>query len=453
MKILIDTIESIYKSSEARLKDPLIGSFIVSWCLCNWFKLGLLFFGSESFEKRLNLFKESLILGFKSDTTLENCEVIILPIILALLYVFVVPWIGVFVNFLLHWSRDAQINQKNDYDEKAYSNLISLNKAKLRSDPDKKFLEQELELEIKEKEAKTKEAQERAEQVRLQAEKEKAKAEENIAKKEKARLEAEEAQANQAKAEAEAETAKTKSEIVKRQEEERLKVLAQKQQATKSSLKFPIIYRLQTEFDEVLREYEVKLSVEGLSKCIAVIFGYLKIEDLLNDPQFNNQNLDDVSYLFKDHNKLLNEFSKILDNEENVPGDFHAETALELIGEVFENWDFDWLDDEGIAQTVFQSLEENGSDLLVGDLLSDYMAETDTIFDDIYLELESYEWDESEGIMEVILSGQASGDHRREEGVPGQSIHFQLIGKCTKKIGNFGLGDYSIESTTGESVY
>lgn len=449
MKILIDTIESIYKSSEARLKDPLIGSFIVSWCLCNWYKLGLLFFGSDSFEKRLSSFKELLTLGIKSESILDNYEVFLLPLLLAILYVFVIPWIGVFINFLLHWSRDAQIKQKNEYEERAYSNLISLNKAKLRSDPDKKFLEQELELEIKEKEAKTKEAEERAEQARLEAEKEKAKAEENIAKKEKARLEAEEAQANKAKAETEADMAKTKSDIVKKQEEERLKVLAQKQQATKSSLKLPIVYRLQTEFDEVLRKYEVKLSVEGLSKCIAVIFGYPNIEILLNDPQFNNQNLDDVSYLLKDHNKLLNEFSKILDNEENVPSDFHAETALELIGEVFEKWDFDWLDDEGIAETASQRIEEDRYDLLSGDLLSNYMADTDTVFDDLYLELESYEWDESAGLLKIILSGQASGDHRREAGVPGQSIHFQLIGTCQKKIGKYGLSEYSIESTTG----
>lgn len=453
MKILIDTIESIYKSSKVRIIDPLIGTFIVSWSLCNWFKILLLFFGEGTFEKRLIFFKDSLVVGNTIESIFMNGEVILLPLILTISYVFIFPWISITVNFLLHWARDAQTNQNNKYEENIYLNLINLNKAKLRSDPDKIFLEKELDLEIRKYEALAIEAEERAKRAKLELEKTEADAAKSAEDKRKAEIDTSTAELINQKAKFEAEHYEIKLKGVKLQEDLRLREQAEKQKSYNSSLKFPIVHRLQLEIDKIFIDNKIKFSVLGISNCISVVFGYKNIEEIFDDPEFNYHNFDQVSYLFKDHEKLLDKFSKILVDENYGASDFHAEDALKLIGEAFENWDFDWFDDEGIAQTALQRLEEDRFNLLSGDILGSYMAETDTVFEDIdCLELESYEWNEAEGVLKITISGQASGDHRKEEGVPGQSIHFKLTGTCKRKIGKYGLGQFTIESTTGGPV-
>ena len=60
MKALTEVWSSITGNINTRAKDPVIGSLIVAWALCNWDKLALLFFGDEKVPKRIAELVESM---------------------------------------------------------------------------------------------------------------------------------------------------------------------------------------------------------------------------------------------------------------------------------------------------------------------------------------------------------------------------------------------------------
>lgn len=44
MKILDDLWSSVSGAAKVRINDPFIGTFTISWLICNWNQIGLLFF-------------------------------------------------------------------------------------------------------------------------------------------------------------------------------------------------------------------------------------------------------------------------------------------------------------------------------------------------------------------------------------------------------------------------
>lgn len=61
MQVLDDIWASIKGNTKTRSKDPVIGAFIVAWCICNWDKLAKLFFGSQKIDERIKTMSESMV--------------------------------------------------------------------------------------------------------------------------------------------------------------------------------------------------------------------------------------------------------------------------------------------------------------------------------------------------------------------------------------------------------
>lgn len=55
IKPLEDIWSSISSNTKARVSDPFAGTFILSWVLCNWNHLALLFWGRVLFLKELTI--------------------------------------------------------------------------------------------------------------------------------------------------------------------------------------------------------------------------------------------------------------------------------------------------------------------------------------------------------------------------------------------------------------
>jgi hypothetical protein len=72
-----------------RISSPLIGSFIVSWSIWNWKFYILLFIGDEDALTRIKIIEETLIIPDK-----YNCNLIIIPLLFSLAYIYLYPFIS-----------------------------------------------------------------------------------------------------------------------------------------------------------------------------------------------------------------------------------------------------------------------------------------------------------------------------------------------------------------------
>ena len=124
--ILKEIFNSIKSSFNERINSPLIGSFIISWCIINWDILLFLFAPKKNLDELT-----TVIMKVKQE---EAITLYIIPILLSITYVLIGPWITLWVNKF----REIPI-QKSRIDkiisETAYQNeRIGLIEAQARSD-------------------------------------------------------------------------------------------------------------------------------------------------------------------------------------------------------------------------------------------------------------------------------------------------------------------------------
>src|SRR5690554_5841336 len=88
MKDIFDTIKE-------RLSNPFIGSYVISWFICNWqIPLGLIWYNATNIEKFG--YKDYRELIYKNTDNLLDWLV---PLIIALLYTFLLPLIKTGINY------------------------------------------------------------------------------------------------------------------------------------------------------------------------------------------------------------------------------------------------------------------------------------------------------------------------------------------------------------------
>lgn len=439
MKILDDIFDSISGNVKSRITDPVIGVFVLSWSLFNWDKLAILFFGSGEFEARVIKLSGEMSFTGDPDLILQNLELWLLPILLTLFYVFLWPSISGWVTLKINPTELRRHRQLIDSDIKKSIEQKNLNKARLRADPKNKFLEQEIEIDL----AIEKSNAERVEQETLAASEKageaKASKEREVQERNTAVSIAEEAKAKEDLANLEL----RKKERIEDHEKIMLKVSTSEHKAALASHRFPSVYLFLHNFSESIKSDGVVMSLDGLSDCLAAIFGYDDFKKLLDDKNFSNDNLKKLKYVLFNPDYLTEKFTKIL-MDENISG-HDSEWLIGHVQMVFDDLPYEFIYEKTLAERIHELIDINSMAILEEDAVNSTMAETDTIFDEVYVEPPvSYGMDESGGSFMIELSGGANGEHRKESDIRGQGIVFSMKAKCPVLIGKFGLGEYEL---------
>lgn len=99
-------IKALFVNATERIKNPLIGTFLISWIVFNWKGILILLFSVNDIETKLT------ILADKYDN-LGN--LILYPLLAALGYIFLLPYINLGIDYLLYHSNNKQSEriQKN----------------------------------------------------------------------------------------------------------------------------------------------------------------------------------------------------------------------------------------------------------------------------------------------------------------------------------------------------
>ncbi|MDZ4304095.1 MAG: hypothetical protein U1C13_20940, partial [Pseudomonas sp.] len=90
MKILDELWSSFSGAAKVRVNDPFIGTFTISWLICNWNQVGLLLWGEGKPSERINSFYRYLT---TTDFFAFN-SLFFVPLAFALFYLFVFPWVS-----------------------------------------------------------------------------------------------------------------------------------------------------------------------------------------------------------------------------------------------------------------------------------------------------------------------------------------------------------------------
>ncbi|HFQ5391810.1 TPA: hypothetical protein ACGUP1_000528 [Vibrio vulnificus] len=148
MKLLDDIFSSVTGTAKTRVSDPFLGTFICSWLICNWNYLALLAWGEGSVTERVNAFYIYLLqtpfLGWNS--------LFVFPFLIALFYLFAFPWLSLVVKFIQKSVNERLHEQAVAIELIKVTQQEELNRARLKADPEKQFLEQLVQQDIDKKE-------------------------------------------------------------------------------------------------------------------------------------------------------------------------------------------------------------------------------------------------------------------------------------------------------------
>jgi hypothetical protein len=99
----MDLLKTLLATAKDRLKNPIIGSFIFLWIAFNWKPIMIILFSSKSIEERI------------SHVTKEYTEIwYLIPLILALLYILLTPYVMWIIDFLLNKGTEGRKHMKNE---------------------------------------------------------------------------------------------------------------------------------------------------------------------------------------------------------------------------------------------------------------------------------------------------------------------------------------------------
>ncbi|SOD15133.1 hypothetical protein [Pedobacter xixiisoli] len=90
-----ELLQSVFKTTEERIKNPFIGAFFTSWIIFNWKPIFFTFFSSKNIEEKIK---------FIDDNFSSTNNLLIFPLIAAIFYVLVLPYISLIIDILLKHS-------------------------------------------------------------------------------------------------------------------------------------------------------------------------------------------------------------------------------------------------------------------------------------------------------------------------------------------------------------
>ncbi len=428
MKILEDIWSSIVGNATTRVSDPVIGTFLTSWVICNWHYLALLFFGEGNATQRVSGFYKY----WSSSEFFAFNSIFVIPFLFTLSYLFIFPWFSLLVKTLQAVVNDKLHQQAVDIDLIKVIQQEELNKAKLKANPDKQFLEQIIQLEINRKEEISNQRKQKTIRFTEKAIEAKAKADEATSKKELANIE------------------KEKKENQATLERQRFSVSSAKTRATLASHRFPSAFLFISLISDSLKQDDITISVSASSEIVAAIFGYDNFKSLLNDEEFDNENLSSVNYLYYDDSELAKKLEEIISDENSNNEDLTSDMLFDHIKMVFDELPYEFVTIDELAQLSLELCENDSYSLLENDGTSGAMAESDTTYDEVYIEgIDSSKFDEK---FTAFINASASGSHRKEYDIPGRDMTIKAEVISSALIGKYALGELEIESVHGGLV-
>lgn len=435
MKFLDDILESISGNTKTKVDDPFIGAFIGSWIVCNWSHLAILLWGEGTATDRISAFSRYL----KETDFLALNTIVVIPLFMTTLFLFAFPWLSLLLKSLQKFANDRLHQQAVLIELSKTKQQETLNRQKLLADPDKKFLEQNVQLDIDRR-------KEIIEQLKLRSVRFKENAEAAAAASEAATAAAMEAKSRATQAQLEEEK-KQQNAIIERQ---RFTVATAKLKSAQASNRFPSSYSFMLTIEESLNADGVHLSLSGLGEVVAAVFGYKNFHSLMFDENFNNETLSKVIYIYYDPAYLASSLESIVQAEGADGESLGADLLFDHVISVFESLEYKFITEDEVEEVCRDICENNKYDMLQGEELSGPIAESDTIYDEVEIgDLDSIMFDAG---LKVVFAGSASGDHRKEHDVPGRDIEFSIEIKNTLLLGTTALSEFEIGEITGGLV-
>lgn len=126
MKFLENIWSSIVGNVTTRVSDPVIGTFLTSWVICNWHYLGLLFFGEGNATQRISGFYKY----WSSSEFFAFNSIFVIPFIFTFSYLFIFPWFSLLAKSLQAAVNNELHQQAVDIDLIKVNQQGELNKAR-----------------------------------------------------------------------------------------------------------------------------------------------------------------------------------------------------------------------------------------------------------------------------------------------------------------------------------
>lgn len=424
MKVIRDIFSSVRGNLIVRSKDPVLGAFLVSWCIFNWNKLAILFWGAGDVEQRVKNLSEKMSVIAEPSILWVDKDLLFFPLVLAGFSLFILPWLSLWVNKKQNKVILSQHTHAVDLEIKRIEEQKNFNKLALRANPEKEFLAEEIKNDLQREKERSQRRHRVQDYIDQKAKAAKAEADIKVSEAEKKRIDVD---------------SKKRQEKI---EKNRFEAQATIHQSTIASARFPAIYQLMHMLSKSLREDNIKLSLDGVSNTVAALFGYNSAEEMMSDEKFRTEELNKIKYLYHDPIFLSKRLEEIIEEESSDNEDLSSELLFYHLQIMLEEYPLEFLSDESLAEKIGETVEGMKYDILSSDELSGAMAETDTIFEDLELEVDSFEFDTA---FEVKMSGYASGYHRKETGVSGRDLSVQVTATAAPVVGRYGLLDFQLE--------
>lgn len=425
MKFVEGFVSAVKGNVTTKLNDPLIGSFIASFMVCNWKHFLVLILGNDKLENRVVTF-ESAMTPSGDNWFFQLSMIFLLPLTLALVYVIAMPWVSIWIANLVMPAEIIKHGVAVDLEIEQAKKQRALNEEKLLGDRNNVFLPEIVKNRIKQKELETERRQAETEVIKNEAEitkanNEKAQSELNV-QKEKESLEKE--------------RNTTQTQI----EKNKLKVSVAETKGMMSANAHASAFVFVHKLSELLAEDDLSITVESLTEIVSAIFGYKNFEMLLGDFNFNNESLRALKYIEVNSNYFAGRLENILSNDPVDSNLVDSNSISDYVYAMFEDMPYYYGSIENIAETIYEEAQENQYDIMDSDSFSSAQAESDTTYGSI--DFDGFKTQRKVGAVEVIITGSASGSHYREAGVGGRDMNFSLIAELPVRWGQFGLASY-----------
>jgi len=170
----------------------------------------------------------------------------------------------------------------------------------------------------------------------------------------------------------------------------------------------------------------------------------------LDDEEFDNENLSSVKYLYYDDSELAKKLEEIISDENSNNEDLTSDMLFDHIKMVFDELPYEFATIDELAHFSLELCENDSYSLLENDGTSGAMADSDTTYDEVYIEgIDSSKFDNK---FTAFINASASGSHRKEGDIPGRDMTIKAEIISSVLVGKYALGELEIESVNGDLV-
>lgn len=425
-----ELFESVSSNVNSRITSPFFGAFIVSWGILNWDKLALLFFGRQSVDSRVSVFKNSvewLSIGHNN-----VWDTLWWPLILSCSYLLISPYLHLTIQQIQKHSEKLRYGHKVDQDVDKELDRGRLVKATAKANLQDKVAEDEVRAEIENSVARTKMLQEQAAASEARKKLIEEKYLEAQEKAKELRLNNEALARNEAKKAQEAKKAAFAFEISKAEHENELR-----------TLRLPLAYQFMNTLSDSLNDDEKRYSLFHLSEIIAATFGYKDFDQLINDESFTAKNLKKIKYLSYNSETLFDCLNNVIKSENEE--DYDSTWLFEHIQMTLDQYSLQLQDLDSVAEEAIEELWDTVyTEMIEADAVNSEMAMTNAHFEDVDdLHKESHRWVSGDGLY-IKYSCTLSGENDPEKMFYGDTIYVDFEVKHPLVVGESGLGEYEM---------